>query len=75
MKECLLLICLIMLSLLENTAPHVLQVVNFMVITDEMETNRQKSLFIIYIVEVLKLPSVFRTFVKSVIQKKLYQST
>jgi hypothetical protein len=49
MKECLLLICLIMLSLLENTAPHVLQVVNFMVITDEMETNRQKPLFIIYI--------------------------
>ena len=38
-----------MLSLLENTAPHVLQVVNFMVITDEMETNRQKTLFIIYI--------------------------
>ena len=26
-------------------------------------------------VEVRKLPSVFRTFVKSVIQKKLYQST
>jgi len=35
-----------MLSILENTASHILQVVNFMVITDEMETNRQKPLFI-----------------------------